>query len=127
MQVYELFDGSSPGAYWFYAPGPQCWVVADLDTGKASQSKDIVRMDLTDDEAELDTYKCALAMVGSRGVFTKDKALQLLRRYPDAFDADTMISYEGDGTQFVGPQCGKTLLKVAGTLRKMRNNHTQEG
>ena len=123
MHVYELFDGSGPGAYWFYAPGPKLWVVADLDTGKASHVKHLVRVDLTDDLAELALHKVALAMVGPRAVVRRDDVLKLLRDYPSAFDPNTMITYEEDGTEFAGPKCGETLLRIAGTLRKAKRDH----
>lgn len=123
MQVYELFDGSGPGAYWFWASSARSWIVADLDTGKSYQLPKLIRLDIrAGSEAEdiLERKNSCLAKVEQRVLLTADDALRVVRDFVDDCDLVTVVEYTRTGEVDAGPMTGKRLATLAAILKKNR-------
>lgn len=103
MQVYELFDGSGPGAYWFWHGQGRKWVVADLDTGVAFSADRMIRFDVRRSSGACGSIDRALSRrrvdgcrVGDTCLMKFDDALPFLRDHQDGVTNPTLFGSDGE-------------------------------
>jgi hypothetical protein len=123
-QVYELFDGSGPGVYWFWCTSLGKWVIADLDTGRAYHVESFARIDLapaSEGRDRIDVMRTGvLGVVGDRALVEREEAIVFFRDHATDVRPDTFVMYEGGGRMSAGNRAYATIKDVSGIIGKIR-------
>lgn len=114
--MYFIGDTNTRGTYFFHSLQHNGWVVADLDTGKASLRNKLATIHVTDcysDVIHLLTKRAGLGQDGDRWLVDGEQLIPLLRDYAD--DIEVLMVYYQDGTE--NPY-GKTEQLAVKAVRK---------
>lgn len=135
-QVFEMFDGSGPGAYFFFHAGGRKWVVADLESGVSWAADRMVRFDIRDnlcDLSELFDEKVRrgrlreAVRVGDRCLVPFDTAVPFFRDHKDDIDLKATVVYDVTGEASVaGAAVLENLAGVVGRIGKKHEDYRDD-
>jgi hypothetical protein len=127
MQVYFLGDTNTRGTYYFHSAQLRGWVVADLDTGKASLHDELATIrlegELTDPKYTLDRKGVALGSCGAK--YLVDGSLMdmtaLLRDHGE--DIEILVYLLGNGRVLSGKAADEAFRGPAALAKKLRRKY----